>query len=469
MLLDLCQQILLLALEEAHEAGLPLAHPRHGHLVQEALRAGVDHGHLLRQRHRLVLVLLEELGEARAALQLAARLAVEIGSELGERGQLAVLREVEPQLACHLAHRLGLGVTTHTRHADTHVQRRPLACVEQVGLQIDLTVGDRDHVGGDEGRHVIGLRLDHRQGGQRAATVGRAHLRGALEQPRVQVEHVARIRLAARRAAQVERQLAVRPRLLGEVVVATKGFLALLHEVLAHRAAGVRGDEVQRCGIGSRGGDDDRKIHRAVLLERRGRPRDRGCVLSDRDVDADEVFALLVDDRVEKNCGLTREAVADDQLALTAPDRDHRVDRFDAGLHRAVHSLAGDDAGGDPLDRHGLGGLDRPLAVKRLAERVDHAADQLLSYRHLEQAPGRAYLVPLVKVTVIAKDDGAHLVFLEVQRKAIGLVRKLQELAGHRVLEAVDLGDAVAGGHDPSDIGGDQAGIEILQPFPDDL
>src|SRR5260370_26349887 len=46
-----------------------------------------------------------------------------------------------------------------------------------------------------------------------------------------------------------------------------------------------------------------------------------------RDIDTDEVLALLVDDRVEQDGRLSGEPVADDQLALAAADRDHRVDR----------------------------------------------------------------------------------------------------------------------------------------------
>ena len=38
--------------------------------------------------------------------------------------------------------------------------------VEQIGLQINLTIGDGDYVGRDVGGNVPGLRLDDRQGGQ---------------------------------------------------------------------------------------------------------------------------------------------------------------------------------------------------------------------------------------------------------------------------------------------------------------
>ena len=42
--------------------------------------------------------------------------------------------------------------------------------------------------------------------------------------------------------------------------------------------------------------------------------------------------------------GLAGLAVADDQLALPAADRDHRVDRLDARLHRLLDRLAREDA-----------------------------------------------------------------------------------------------------------------------------
>ena len=42
--------------------------------------------------------------------------------------------------------------------------------------------------------------------------------------------------------------------------------------------------------------------------------------------------------------------VADDQLALAAADRDHRVDGLDAGLQRLANRLPVDNARRDALD-----------------------------------------------------------------------------------------------------------------------
>ncbi len=114
------------------------------------------------------------------------------------------------------------------------------------------------------------------------------------------------------------------------------------------------------------------------VLERGDGAHDVGILLADRDVDrihrpelrvargeADLVDLRLVDDRVDGDGRLAGAAVADDQLALAAADRDHGVDRHDAGEDRLGDRLADDDAGGDLLDRVGLGGGDRALAVDR--------------------------------------------------------------------------------------------------------
>ena len=96
----------------------------------------------------------------------------------------------------------------------------------------------------------------------------------------------------------------------------------------------------------------------------------------------------------------------------------HGVDRLDAGLHRLVDRLPAGDARGDRLDEPGLVGDDRPLVVDRLAQRVDHAADQRLADRHAEQLAGRGDRLAFVDLGVVAQDDHADRRFFEVERHA---------------------------------------------------
>ena len=91
----------------------------------------------------------------------------------------------------------------------------------------------------------------------------------------------------------------------------------------------------------------------------------------------------------------------------------------------------------------------RALAVDRLAERVDHAAEHLLAHRHRDDAAGPLDRVAFLDLVVLAEQHDADAVLLEVQRDAEDAVRELQHLAGHGPLDAVHARDAVADARRP--------------------
>src|SRR5207253_9471291 len=114
------------------------------------------------------------------------------------------------------------------------------------------------------------------------------------------------------------------------------------------------------------------------------------------------------EDRVDHDRGLAGGAVADDQLPLAAPDRDHRVDRLDPGLERLLHRLAGDDARRLELQRASLARLDRAAAVERVPERVNDAAEQRLAdgnARHLAAAADRLALLDVLPLPEEPRTD----------------------------------------------------------------
>ena len=206
--------------------------------------------------------------------------------------------------------------------------------------------------------------------------------------------------------------------MLGEVIVDDQRVAAALHELFAHGSAGEGREVLQRSRVRRRGDDDDGVLHRAVLLQDADGLRDLRLLLADGDVDADHVGVTLVDDRVERHGGLAGLAVTDDQLALTAADRDHGVDRLDTGLQRLVDVGALDHARSDALDRAALVGRDRALAVDRLAERVDDAADQRIADRDGGDLTGAADLVALFNCLVVTEDEDADGVLFQVEGQA---------------------------------------------------
>ena len=199
--------------------------------------------------------------------------------------------------------------------------------------------------------------------------------------------------------------------------------------------------------------------------------RDGRALLPDGDVDAVELLALggargvarlLVEDGVEDHGGLAGLAVADDELALAAADRDQRVDGLEAGRHRLVHRLARQDARRLHVDAAALGRNDRALAVDRVAQRVDDAAEEALADRGVDDGAGPLDGVAFLDAAVVAEDHDADVVGFEVQRHALDAARELDELTGLAVVEAIDAGDAVADAEHLADFGNFGFLAEIL-------
>ena len=84
----------------------------------------------------------------------------------------------------------------------------------------------------------------------------------------MEVEDVTGVGLAPGGTTEEQGHLAVGDGLLGEIVVEDDGVLAVVAEVLADGAAGVRGEELQRGRVGRGGRDDDRVFHAPSSLER---------------------------------------------------------------------------------------------------------------------------------------------------------------------------------------------------------
>ena len=195
---------------------------------------------------------------------------------------------------------------------------------------------------------------------------------------------------------------------------------------------------------------------------------DRRALLADGDVDALHALTLLVQDRVDADRGLAGLAVADDELALTATDRRHRVDGLDAGLQRLVHRLAAGDAGRLDLHAAGLDVGERALAVDGLAEGVDDPAEHAVADGHREDAAGGLDRLALLDVAALAEDDGADRLLVEVQGEADGAVLELEELVDRGVGQARDAGDAVADLEDAPDLADtDTSGLKPSRFLPE--
>src|SRR5688572_3958235 len=226
---------------------------------------------------------------------------------------------------------------------------------------------------------------------------------------------------------------------------------AAVAEVLTHRARRIWRDIQERRRIGGTGRNNDAVPERVGFFENPDDLGNRRLLLPDRVVDTDDVLVALIDDRVDSHRRFAGLPIADDQLALSAADRHHRVNSFQAGLQRFPHRLPIDDPGRDTLDRHeGLRG-NRTFAVDGLAERIHDAPQQFFADGHRDNAPRALHDVAFPDLRVLAKEHGAYTVFFQVQRDAEYPVRELEHLAGHRTLDAMDPCDAIAERNDAAD------------------
>ena len=139
-----------------------------------------------------------------------------------------------------------------------------------------------------------------------------------------------------------------------------------------------------------------------------------------------------------------------------------RIDGLEAGRHRLMHRLARNDAGRLDVDAAAFVGLDRALAVDRIAERIDDAAEQALADRHFDDGAGALDGVAFLDVAVGAEDHDADIVDFEIERHAANAVREFDHFAGLDIVEAIDAGDAVADGEHLADLGNFGFLAEIL-------
>ena len=234
---------------------------------QLLIERGDEGDDLIRQGHRMTERLLQKLHEHLTLGQEITGVLIEIRGELREDGHLTILREIDTERAGGLLHGLRLRRTTDSGYRQTDVDGRTLTLEEEVALEEDLTIGDGDDVRRDIGRHITILGLDDRKCGDGATTELLTETAGTLEESRVQIEDITRVRLTSRRTAEKQRQRSVGDGMLTEVIVDDQDILSLVHEVLGEGGRCIRCDVLDRRRIGRGGRHDAGVLHRIVLLQ----------------------------------------------------------------------------------------------------------------------------------------------------------------------------------------------------------
>ena len=295
-------------------------------LVKETTHTSVKNANLLLSWDGHVLLLLEQFSQLLSSVQELLGGSVEIRTELGEGGDFSVLGQLELEGTGDLLHGLDLGGGTDTGHRETDVDSGADTLVEELSLQEDLTVSDRDHIRGNVGRHITGLGLNDWQRGKGTVAVVLVHLGSTLKETRVEIEDITGVGLTTWGTSEQEGHLTVGDGLLRQIVVDDETVHTVITEVLTDGASGVGGQELKRGSIRGGGSNDNGVLEGITLTEEAHDVRDGGTLLADGDVDAEKrlgqvtdlVGSLLVKNGVDSDGGLTSLSVTNDQLTLSS-------------------------------------------------------------------------------------------------------------------------------------------------------
>ena len=285
----------------------------------------------------------------------------------------------------------------------------------------------------------------------------------------MKVENVARIGFTPWGAAQQQGHLSICDSLLGQIVIDNDRMHAVVTKIFAHGAAGIRCQELQRCGLGRGGGDNDGIFHGASIFQGLHDLSDRGALLADRDIDTVQLLALiitlidrlLVDEGVNRHGGLAGLAVTNDQLALAAANGNQAVQRLQAGLHGFMHRFARDDTRRLDVHQTAFIRLDRALAIDGIAQGVDNAAQQALAHGYVNDFTGTFYCIAFGNGGVGTENNDADVIAFQVQGHTFDTAGEFHHFAGLYLIQTVNAGDTITHGQNLANLRDFGFGAEV--------
>src|SRR5690606_13648551 len=111
------------------------------------------------------------------------------------------------------------------------------------------------------------------------------------------------------------------------------------------------------------------------------------------------------------------------------------VDGLEAGRHRLMHRLARNDTRSLDVNARAARGVDRALAVDRVAERVNDAAEQLRTDRNVNDGARTLDDVAFLDVAVRTEKNNTNVVAFQVQGHATDATGELHHFAGLDIVE----------------------------------
>ena len=240
-------------------------------------------------------------------------------------------------------------------------------------------------------------------------------------------------------------------------------------EILTYCRPGKRSVIAKCSRVGSCCSNDDGIVHGTLFLQGLHQTCNRRSLLTHSHIDTEYrlsclVCRTLVEYSVDSNCCLSCLTVADDQLTLSASDRNHGIDRLETGLQRFGHRLTENHARSLSLKRHLTKvSLNPSPAVQRLAKGVDHTADHTLADMQRSDPACAPYGHSLLNLIGRSQQHCSDIIFLKIHDYSLDAILELQEFAGLRLLKSMNPDHAVTHLQDCTDLLETRIGIDTLQ------
>jgi len=221
-------------------------------------------------------------------------------------------------------------------------------------------------------------------------------------------------------------------------------------EVLTDGGTRKRSEILHSSRVGSRGSHHDGIVHGTLFTQGVHDAGHRRTFLTDGHIDTVHRISgfkvrTLVDDGIDGDGGLTRLTVADNQLTLSATDRNHRIDGLQTRLQRFGYRLTEDNSRRLALQRHFAElAANLTASVQRHAQRVDDTSQHGFAHVDGSDMLGTLYNHPLLNLVGRTQEHGSHIVLLQIHHRSHDTVFKLQQLVGFRITQTVNTCHTIA-------------------------
>ena len=238
--------------------------------------------------------------------------------------------------------------------------------------------------------------------------------------------------------------------MFGQIIVYDQHIFSLIHKMLCHCCSCIRRNILKRRTVTCCGRYHDRIIQCIIVLQCIYDFCNSRSLLSNRHINTDQIFSLLIQDCIQGNGCLSCLTISDDQLSLSASDREHRINRKDSCLHRHTDRFSVNDSRRLLLDRAVIICFDLTLSVDRSPQCIDNSSYIFISNRYTGLFSCTSYFCSFFDICVPSKKNDSDFIFLNILYHSFQTRIEGNNLSIHCVINPINSRNSVTYSNDCS-------------------